>query len=199
MTRKSFLMVVLFLFPTFWQALAIAEDAKSDFRKTKWGMTEAAVKATESSAPTKEQAKGSKQIVVYKDTVSGLPCYVVYIFLNDKLVRTKYIATVEHTNKAACLSDFEVLASALREKYGNPKSDDSFWSNDLYKENPDEWGMAVAVGHLSKYATWETDTTKIVLALRGDNFEIDLEIEYASRELAPLEDKADKAEEQRKL
>ncbi len=47
-------------------------------------------------------------------------------------------------------------------------------------------GSAVSVGHVSFFTTWDTDETTIILALRGDNYEIDLKVVYTSKRAGPL-------------
>ena len=74
------------------------------------------------------------------------------------------------------------------EKYGQPSEDEEFWRSNLYRDNPGDYGMAVAVGDLVKRTTWETDNTKIVLGITGDNFEIGVVIVYFSKEITPPTD-----------
>lgn len=170
-----------------------------DFRKTNWGMTVSQVKATEQGKPKADFPTGKRTVVVYVDSVKGLSCDVVYIFVSDKLVRAKYLVTTEHSNKTEYLSDFDKLSDSLKEKYGKPESEDTFWSNKLYKDDPSEWGMAVAVGHLVKYTHWELPKTTLVLSITGDNYEITLAVEYASTEFKSLENQANKEEDQEQL
>jgi hypothetical protein len=176
---------------------SLAQGGDTDFRKAKWGMSVAQVKATESGKPDEIQ-KGQKKLLVFQDDVSGVPCKVAYIFVNDKLVRAKYRDIADHVNKNAYLSDFEHLYSALRKKYGESE-EKTIWVDNLYRNDPDEWGMAVSTGHLLKYASWETTTTTITIGLSGDHFEIDLQIEYKSKELSSLEEHASEDEERQKL
>jgi hypothetical protein len=175
------------------------EAREDNFRKTKWAMTSAQVRATEPEKPDNETQKGPKTFLFYHDTVSGLSCHVLYIFAYDKLVRAKYIVTDKHTNMTDYLSDYRTLSEALATKYGSPKENDVLWKNDLYKNDPQDWGMAVAVGHLSMYTKWETSTTIIFLSLSGENYKISLDVEYSSKEMDSLEDKADKEQERGKL
>jgi len=79
--------------------------------------------------------------------------------------------------------------------YHNVKTTYAISSKDNYKE----WGMAVAVGHLVKYSKWEVQGTTIIEFIDGDNFDISLGIEYTSKELHLLEEKATAEEEKNKL
>jgi hypothetical protein len=85
------------------------------------------------------------------------------------------------------ISDFDSLKSALTIKYGEPTDDKTIWKNSLYRDDKEEWGLAISIGHLYYYTSWKTDTTEISLGLIGDNFEINFFIDYSSIALAELE------------
>jgi hypothetical protein len=48
--------------------------------------------------------------------------------------------------------------------------------------------MAVGCGHLSKFATWETASSKVSVALYGENFNVTVFVEYVGKALEGLED-----------
>jgi len=99
---------------------------------------------------------------------------------------------VRHTNSNAFIEDLNKLKSILTEKYGKPESDDVVWLDDLYKDDPNNWGMAVSAGHLVYDVVWKTKTTKILEKLRGDNFDVTLLVQYSSLELSGLEEAKEK-------
>jgi hypothetical protein len=101
-----------------------------------------------------------------------------------------YIFGLRHTNANAYIDDFKEVKKSLVEKYGRPKhgDDDACWKDELYKDDPDIWGMAISAGHLVYQAAWQTDRTDILLMLKGDNFEVRLIAQYTSKELGHLED-----------
>ena len=53
----------------------------------------------------------------------------------------------------------------------------------------EDWGTAVAIGHLSQYTIWKLEDTQLILLLTGDNYEISLGIDYASLKFGILEEK----------
>jgi hypothetical protein len=164
-------------------------QSPADFRKVSWGMTREQVKAVESSKLFKEDERG----LFYTSELSGFGAVMIgYIFAQGKLVRASYVSEVRHTNSNAFIDDFKTIGSILSEKYGKPESDDVVWLDDLYKDDPDNWGMAVSAGHLVYEAVWRTKTTKILEKLKGDNFEVTLIVQYTSRELEGLEEARDK-------
>lgn len=117
----------------------------------------------------------------------------------DHLVRGIYLFSERHTNQNDYISDYKTLKKSLTKKYGKPKSSKSYWLNDLYKDNYQQWGMAVSKGDLTYYTHFKTDDTEIVLALSGDNYKIDLRIEYQSIKLGKLEHAEKEKKNQDKL
>ena len=157
----------------------LSESEKYDFRKTNWGMSKEQVKAIEDKKPDFDE----DTFVEYKVEISGNDFKCVYNFLQDKLYSSKYIFNGTHTNKNDYIYDYENLKEILIKKYGKPKADEVVWKNDLYKNDKQEWGMAISVGHLTYGAIWETPSTEIGLILVGNNYRIMLVIGYDSKEL----------------
>ena len=160
-----------------------------DFRKSTWGMTKAAVKTTEKNKRIIIDDDPSGKLI-YETEVSGQRCYLIYEFTQDKLTTTSYLFTTKHSNKNDYIADFEHIKSLLNKKYGTPLKEDKdgFWKNNLYKDDPQHWGMAVSLGHLIFRARWENEKTKIFHSLSGDNFNIKHGIIYEGKELEKLVD-----------
>jgi hypothetical protein len=97
-----------------------------------------------------------------------------------------------HTNHNDYIDDYIDLKEALIKKYGEPSSDDIIWENNLHKDNLQEYGLAISVGHLEYLTQWThiNNTTNIVLNLYGKDNKINLNILYASLK-ALIEDKQD--------
>ncbi len=155
------------------------------FRKTTWGMNRQQVKNTE----TKEIGYEGEKILGYEGSILSLDCWIAYIFVEGKLVRANYVIDEEHSNENTYIKDYYTLKATLSKKYGKPLEFEEVWLNDLYKDDPEDWGLAISIGQLSYYAMWKTLETDIVLSLNGDNYEITLTIQYRSKELGELEEK----------
>ena len=171
--------------------------AQADFRKANWGMTKAQVVATELTKPSQVNERGAEVVVRY-DAVRlvGLECRLVYIFAKDKLVRTKYVFQREHTNKNDLLGDFTMVDTFLVGNYEQPSIRRVSWRNDLYKAEPQNYGLAVSLGHLQYATQWSGPHTVITHALSGYNGALTHEIEYVSVELEPFEYKVTKEAEE---
>ena len=174
-------------------------EVQRDFRQVAWGASEAQIVAAEGKNPTVRTTNEGLVLIGFADRIAGLDCNVLYILASGKLTRAKYVVNTTHSNRTDYLSDRDTLHKALTAKYGEPASDQTYWKNDLYKSDPSEWGMALAVGHLAKFASWELPRTTIILYVSGDNFEISLGVEYSSKELESLEDQVKSADQQSKF
>ncbi len=156
---------------------AIAPTYAEDFRGVDWGSPLAKVQKTEEAA----LLKAGKDFLFYKGELAGIDVRFMYKFVNDRLVEGSYLNSATHTNRNDFISDFKKLKELLTKKYGAPKVDDTVWRNDLYKDDPAQWGFAVSLGHLAYLASWETDRTTIKPLLHGDNYKISHGIIYTER------------------
>ena len=151
-----------------------------DVRKVTWGQDINTVRQIEGKTPLQQ----NENTLSCKDKVAGYDCYLQYVFSHSGLVAAGYGFDIKHTNKNDFIDDFKKIKKVLTTKYGEPSSDDQIWKDDLYKDDEQEWGMAISVGHLNFRSAWENDRTLIVLALDGDNFEIHLNAVYYSCHVA---------------
>lgn len=156
------------------------------FRKTQWGMTPSEVKASE---PLKI-AKEAEGLLGYKTSVIGKDVFVAYFFIDNQLTRARYVLAESHSNKTDFITDYEDFKKILTKKYGTPVKDESFWKNDLYKDDYSGWGTAISLGHLIYFSTWSTDHTEISNMLMGENYGISCIVEYSSTNLKEIEKKA---------
>jgi len=67
----------------------------------------------------------------------------------------------------------------------------------MFKNRPQDYGLAVSMGHLAFQSDWETDRSLIRLTLVGDNLKFSTGVIYTSKLHKELIDKAnEKADEQ---
>lgn len=153
------------------------DKTKNDFRQSKWGDSKSIVKNNEKAEPFVDK----DGMLMYKGKLSDLDVTIGYVFVNDLLSRSKYLIDVTHTNQNDYISDYKRLKALLTEKYGTPTLDEVKWRNKLYYDDPENYGMAISVGHLYYYCQWNTIDTEIEIMLHGENFKINHEIEYSSK------------------
>ena len=165
-----------------WAYVPKVEPGEFTFRKTYWGMSRDEVKATEDIKVSREESTD----IAYIGKVSNLDTAIIYYFAAQKLVKAGYWIMQKHSNENDYIRDYAVMKNALNEKYGTPTIDETEWKNTLYAHDKEKFGFAVGLGHLQFWSFWETDATKILLRLTGDNYEIALRLEYESKQLAPL-------------
>lgn len=151
-----------------------------NFRKTSWGMDKRSVKASERG---NELVEEGSEYLAYKGYVSGLDCYVYYTFTESgRLAECMYDFRKKYTNENRYINDYKNIKSLLIKKYGQPDPNykEVIWRNDLYKNDPSRYGFSVSMGHHAYMSRWETDDTRIYLALTGNNFEVTLLVQYKS-------------------
>lgn len=172
--------------------------AQADFRKTTWGMTPAQVMATEPSKPSAIRP-GKPETIVQYDSISfaTLKGQLLYVFVNDKLVRAKFLFDVEHADQNEFIGDFRTAEPLLLEKYGKPTGDRAIWGDDQTQQEPKSYldqdratatgifpsdtnvGMAVSLGHLKLVTERAGGRTRVVHALAGADHHIVHQIEFS--------------------
>jgi tetratricopeptide (TPR) repeat protein len=157
------------------------------FRETKWGASRAEVAAVEGEPVDSEEDR-----LVYAGSLAGKDVLIAFRFVDDQLTTGNYLLTEKYTFDNQYIDDFKMFKELLAEKYGIPAEDRVEWENDLYRNDPGNWGQAVSIGHVTYLARWVTDKTDIVIVLSGKNFDCSLGISYFSREHRDLTEEASK-------
>lgn len=132
---------------------------------------------------TEPDARGDNHLLWGDVALADLEWNVAYIFVEEELARGKYMLSQEFANSQRYVLEYGRIAELLTTKYGKPDEDEEFWTGDLYKDSPGEWGMAVQSGELTLYKTWNSGKSSVTLILSGENYESSFIIEYASTEL----------------
>ena len=175
--------------------LLVAFSLFAQFRNTKWGMSIDEVKQSEKA----EQYLQRENVLGYKDQLLDLDVSCNYLFVDNQLFRASYVINEKHSNDNLYIDDYNKLKKALNKKYKTAVADKSLWKNDLYKDDRSQWGFAISLGHLTYFIYWETKDTDIILVLKGDNYKIDLILQYNSKELKDLGAKQEEKEQESKL
>lgn len=161
-----------------------------DFRETTWGMMTAEVIRVEGDPALDQVNNSGFRVFGYERKLPAgettHDVYALYYFVEDTLWMADYRIVTKHSNKNQYLHDFMTLKGLLNQKYGEVEPE-IFWKNDLYKDDTDQWGLAVSVGHLALSSTWYTGTTKIQLSLFGDNYKIRFNVNYETMDQGLLE------------
>jgi len=205
--KSVVVLIVLFTISLYAQEKAITESGKTvllkedgsweyvvesnesgvkefDFRKTKWGFSIEEVKSTETGTLIPELNKPN--MLGFTGTVGGLETLIGYYFVNNKLWKAAYIFSETHSNRNLFIEDYGIIKNILIEKYGEPINDNINWSNDLYSDDPSQFGFAVSLGYLSLNCGWQIGDTIIQMVLDGDNYKISHILSYTNETLKNL-------------
>lgn len=71
----------------------------------------------------------------------------------------------------------------LRKKYGEPTEARDLWTDNVFKDDPNNYGTALATGSLMKASKWELDNTDIFHVVTGENFKVQHVIEFSAKQL----------------
>lgn len=153
----------------------IATKPPPDIRKSRWGDS---VQAVISAEGTPDRHRG--QVLAYRANVGSLSANLYFQFVKGRLNSATYFFVENHSERNLYVRDFESIDQLLRKKYGTPAAENDTWSNDLYRNDPLEIGMAIAAGHLMRVHTWKVGArTNIGHILSGDNYEIEHALQYS--------------------
>ena len=184
--KKGIAVCIMVFFGLMWSTTAFSNEY--DFRKTNWGMSMEEVAEAEDAL---ELQYGDRPLPgeSYEAKVGGLDCYINYYYIGDKLARAEYEFNYEATLEYICVNNYRHLKEKLLEKYGKASEEEDIWIDDLYKDDPENWGRAIARNQLLSYAQWETPSTRITIILAGDEYgNIALKIKYRSQQIKELEE-----------
>lgn len=174
----------------------IKNEKSYDFRKTYWGMSKSEVKQNENASIIEE----TDETLQYMTNLDNDKVTLVYSFVDDKLISALYFFNNSYQNPNKYIYDYERINSFLKRKYGKTSNqlDEQEWSNTLFKNDPENWGLAVSIGQLVYVNYWSKESTQIIHMLTGENYNIRHHIQYRSKKLEYLrkERKANKLDEQ---
>lgn len=162
----------------------------AQFRSTTWGMSSDEVKEVETIVSELDGNLG-ESILVSNAVINGLEALVAYYIIDNTLYKARYVMSEDYTNKNGYVDDYKSISAILSTKYGY-QSIYYDWSDDLYKDDPMEYGFAVSIGHLRLGTNFDDDLTEIFHLLEGNDYEISHIIEYKSKEYGRLEDELSK-------
>jgi hypothetical protein len=160
-----------------------ANEKEVRFRRVPWGCTIEDIKRGELGELLVEHPT----MLIYKDWVDGSEVVCTFGIVNHRFMWGGYAFLDIHSNKNFFIGDFYSRDNLLREKYGPPREHEVIWLNDLYKDDPNNWGLAVSMGHLQMSSEWKIGKVSILHILFSDDGEIDHLIKYTHDGMEKIE------------
>lgn len=159
------------------QPVSAIEDG--GFGGLKWGASVATFKKKYPKAF--QSTSADDRLWLIEQDVAGKSALVGYLFVKNHLVVVKVVLREKYTNSNRYLIEHSSLQKLLTQKYGTPSQVEDFWTDDLYRDDPNKWGMAVATGRMWRGSLWKLPETEIELITQGESFETTTSVRYASR------------------
>ncbi|MCR4345049.1 MAG: hypothetical protein NUV44_09835 [Candidatus Scalindua sp.] len=160
-----------------------------DFRNTRWGMSKAAVKASEILELIEEleldsslnKHLGTNEAITYIGKIKSREVLIIYMFHDNQLVNALQFFTEQYKHKGIFIDEYNKNKLELTGKYGLPIEDGKLRLDDTDNDNR---ANTLNAGNLSLYSVWENPNTKIDLLLnkKANADKIILMISYVSKD-----------------
>jgi hypothetical protein len=159
--------------------LSSGNDASAyDFGRGSWNMSMDEVISSEGKEP---DYRFDASLTYEGKTFAEFPCTAYYLFENGALARGEYVFDYNQY-----IEDFTELKSALTELFGDPSVDRVTWTDESFKDYPEDYGLSVAYGYTSYIAEWNSEDGDITLRLDGNQLVIRLVTLYQSPDAAGI-------------
>jgi len=161
------------------------EDTKNQTssKLPQWGMSIEQVLKLEGKPSVRENSEGV-EIIGYQKKVIDKDCLVGYLFVDNKLFKTQYNFAEHHFDKLMYFDDYEKVKNLVAQRYGEPEGEAVDWKDPQFKNDSDNWGTALTLGHVEYRSRWQTSESEIVLSLFKVNKDVIMRIEYSGKQSA---------------
>ena len=158
------------------EALDINDEARFNFRNTRWGMNRKSVKKAEDFANPVSDVGAS---LVFRSRIGYLDCLISYVFeAGDRLCGARYTFTPGYIDGVRYLEDFSFLLKILCDKFGPPQRSAVVWQNETFKDKPAFFGLALVEGHFMRTEEWLTRRTLISFSMGREEQQVVFHIAY---------------------
>ena len=158
--------------------LSLSWGDNNSFRNSKWGMSKEEVTALEVKM---DPVEVNKNTIKYKTQILGKNVELIYLFSQNKLAAAAYILEDNYLNSKHFLNTYRQFTSALTQKYGPPEEEKINWLNDRFRNENQKRGLALSLGHMEYFASWETASSIIRSSLKEKNHDVLCLIEYQGK------------------
>lgn len=196
--KTGTLTIAIALLTQFTLIASAQDESGFDFRKTKWGMSVAQVKASEKSKYVGTQNMPPyDEVLVYEGDIGNLQAYILYTFKDKKLIRGVYKFKQNHKDPNLLINNYLKLSKSLSKSYGKPIMDKAIWNNKLYENDPLYLGEALVLGHVTFNQFWATPDTNIFLFMHGEESGIQMSLLFSSVKYESLVESKHKSAEEK--
>ena len=132
-----------------------------DFRKMSFGQTTEELKETYPATEFTFEEENGVAILSHEDLVGGIKTIVAYLFLENSLMSGFYVFDEKNYYKSSDdrYKDYKNISRFLNDKY--KMKDESTWHNDSYKNDPNRYFHAFAMGYVDFLETYRTEKVLI--------------------------------------
>ncbi|GAA1739063.1 hypothetical protein [Microcella frigidaquae] len=170
------------LFPTgewVWEdeSRVATPSVPSLFRSVPWGVSKDEVQRREVREPLTADS-GSDELH-FEVRFFGQRWLARYSFFKNTLEKGELLLVDELPDEDANVELFQRIKVACEAQFGEGQ-EKQIWSNDLFEDDPESWGLAVGLGHMTWHAVFRSSDSRIEILLNeGDGVDMALFVKYS--------------------
>jgi len=126
-----------------------------------WGLGVSKIKKMEDNELIKSEYLNGSEFLIYKGFFDSHECLTSYRFVDNKLIQCSYLITLDSKYSDKCFQEYEKHKKTLTNKYGDPMTSREDWVNYQYRNRPQDWDLAIKVGHLRCKSMWSSKSTVV--------------------------------------
>jgi len=163
---------------------AASPVAAEVFAGAKWGDSKGHLRRL---CPATKRVKGAPDALSWNTEIAGVPATAVFEFGDEGLAGVRVEFTAYHADKSLYVADYRAVASELGEVLGAPLAEEAVWTDDLYRDHSDQWGIALAAGMVVFGRSWSSDVAHVAHSIRGRQLDVIHVLQYSPLPSAPRE------------
>ncbi len=157
------------------------DDGEMHYGKTRWGMSQSSFQQVYPAAVRTAPGRWALGTGVGRhDAVR------TFHFVDDQLVDIDLVFADTHRDPVGFVDDYREIQARLVARYGEPAVDQQRWSDETFRDTPEQWGMALVNDHVRFAAQWSVPGMNVRHFLQAEGIDIVHGVIYVSARLWDL-------------
>ena len=137
--------------------------AETDFRNVTWGMSQEEIIEVEGTP-----VESSDKKLIYNIEISGVDLVLVYEFIEDILVKSKFVNNENYMDDSHYYDDYKTLNNSLERVHGNPNEEIANWDMEMMEAMYSE-KLGFQIGVVEFVTTWEKERMRVIHVLTKED------------------------------
>lgn len=165
--------------------ISVCDRSGADFRNAFFGDDAETIKAYETL--TFDSFNSTDTVLMFNgENIGGVSCHVVYLLNNDGKLYSAFYSN-ERTTGLQCIDDYYKWVDLLKQKYGEPNTEDINILSTLAQYCADD-GQALELGYVQYWTEYEKEDVIISCYADSDGYNAYTILRYNSKEVTESAD-----------